>query len=49
MITGGVIDIAAAPWKAYIGYSKLLNKVKKKLNNLNMEQLENLSEFIDKL
>lgn len=45
----GLIDVTSEPWKTYTCYSKLLNKVKKKLNDLDIEQLETLSKFIEKL
>jgi len=44
-----IIDPTVEPWKTFTGYSKLLNGVKKKINNLDMKQLNELSAFVDTL
>lgn len=44
-----IIDPTVEPWKTFTGYSKLLNGVKKKINNLDMKQLNELSAYVDTL
>lgn len=44
-----IIDLTIEPWKTFTSYSKLLNGVKKKINNLDMKQLNELSAYIDTL
>lgn len=42
----GIIDENIEPWKTYKGYSKLLNKVKKHLNDFELNELKEVEKYI---